>query len=161
MHLQIKSVVVAGGSGAGARNAQEGAEGVTIAAPGRLVRLLELVEDYNLVRASGSGIETGGEFSFSVETTEENDYQDHQAVLDRILPEFPRSRIVELQEADVPHDRGALRAYLTGFAEQNLLIDEISIGVPSSSSGTTQQAVTIPVQVSVIQPVDYTPRGTR
>ena len=82
MHLQIKSVVVAGSGGTGARNADEGAEGITIARPGRLLRLLDiLAEDrrggadgrdgFSLVRAAGAAIETGGEFSFSVETTED------------------------------------------------------------------------------------------
>ncbi len=172
MHLQIKSVVSAGNGSTGARNADEGVEGVTIARPGRLLRLLDiLAEDrqgrddnragFSLVRAAGTAIETGGEFSFSVDTTEENDYADHQAALDRILPEFPRSRIVEMKEGDVPHVKGALRAFLQDFATENLLIDEISLGVsdcppPDASDGT----ITVPVQVSAIQALDYTPPGS-
>jgi hypothetical protein len=140
MHLQIKSVVAAGINGPGARHSDEGASGITVARPGKLLRLLDiLAEDrrgggddrdgFSLTRAGGSAIETGGEFAFSVVTTEETDWEDHQAALARILPEFPRSRIVEMKEADVPHVKGALREYLQGFADDNLLIDEISIGV--------------------------------
>lgn len=73
MHLQIKSVVVAGSGGTGARNADEGSEGITIARPGRLLRLLDiLAEDrsegdhalgFSLTRAGGKAIETGASSS--------------------------------------------------------------------------------------------------
>ena len=173
MHLQIKSVVVAGSGNTGARGAGEGTEGITIARPGRLLRLLDiLAEDrrggnydrdgFSLVRAAGTAIETGGEFSFSVETSEENDYADHQAALDRILPEFPHSRIVEMRETELDHHKGSLRAYLQGFADDNLLIDEISIAVSDCPDpGTSGGTIKVPIQVSAIQALDYTPPRAR
>ena len=78
MHLQIKSVVVAGSAARG-RNADEGAEGITIARPGRLLRLLDILAEDRRGRGrprrvqlvgGGSRDRDGGEFSFSVETTE-------------------------------------------------------------------------------------------
>lgn len=164
MHLQIRSTVTKAGSGHGARNADEGAEGVTIARPGRLLRLLDiLAEDhsldgrgdgrrgFSLASAAGSGIETTGQFIFSVMTDEENDYKDHQAALDRIRPEFPASEIVERQHESLPHRAGSLRDYLAKFAEHDLLIDEIVVGVATCPSGGSEEDVSVPVQIHALQ----------
>jgi hypothetical protein len=164
MHLQIRSTVTKAGSGAGARNADEGAGGVTIARPGRLLRLLDiLAEDhsldgrgdglpgFSLASAAGSGIETTGQFIFSVVTDEDNDAKDHQAALDRIKPEFPASEIVERMHADLPHRAGALRDYVAKFAEDDLLIDEIVIGVATLPTGGTEEDIHVPLQVHALQ----------
>ena len=111
MHLQIRSKVVKGANPPGTMSIREGAEGVTIIRPGRLLRLLDLLAEdqtdkarypdgdglpsFSLIAAAGSGIETTGEFAFVVYTAsddEDDETKQQYAARDRIRAEFPRDR---------------------------------------------------------------------
>jgi hypothetical protein len=162
MHLQIKSVLTESGGGSiGAMLRDDAGPGVTVVRAGRLRRLLEiLAEDrtsdpddghaaFNLIAASGSGIETTGEFGFSVSASEDHDAdeEEHKAALKRVKREFPRSRIVHRMHKDVPHREGALLEWVTELAEQGLIVDEVVIGVAHVENGQTM----VPVAVNTIR----------
>ena len=171
MHLQIRSTLPASGgsNGPGAMNIRETSPGVTLATPGRLVRLLELLAEdrsndpsdrhggFNLVAAAGSGIETTGTFIFAVAAASHDaEEEEYRCALARILGEFPDSRIVERQHGDLHHREGALRDYIRTFSDQGLLIDEIVVGVADCRSDEHDKdhgaeiECRVPVQVSVI-----------
>lgn len=164
MHLQIRSRVVTGTKPPGAMSIREGAEGVTIIQPGRLLRLLDLLaqdqtEDgdghgpFSLVAAAGSNIETTGEFLFVVAAeSDEVEEQEQAAAIARILPEFPDTKIVSRDHEHLGHHAGALRDYVAKFAGDGQLIDEIVVGVADCSGADGE--ITVPVQVHALKPID-------
>lgn len=67
-----------------------------------------------------------------------------------------------MNEADLEHRKGSLREYLQKFADADLLIDEISIAVSNCPDPeTTDGVITVPIQVSAIQALGYTPPTAR
>jgi hypothetical protein len=164
MHLQIRSKVPSGQNGPGAMSITEGAEGVSVVQPGRLLKLLDLLAEdqrsrgdrhgpFSLRAASGTNIETTGRFVFSVVAPDDDDEAEeaeHHAALKRIQGEFPDSKIVHRAHAHLEHRAGALRDYVAEFAGRGELIDEIVIGVSDTDGGKT----TVPVQVHALKTID-------
>ena len=165
MHLQIRSKVTKGSNPPGTMSIREGAEGVTVIQPGRLLRLLDLLAEdqtqdgdghgpFSLVAAAGAGIETTGEFLFVVAAESDDvEEQEQAAARDRIKPEFPETEIVSRDHEHLPHRAGALRDYVAKFAGAGLLIDEIVVGVSDCGHGHDDE-VTVPVQVHALKPID-------
>ena len=172
MHLQIRSKVVTGTNPPGTMSIREGAEGVTVIQPGRLLRLLDLLAQdqtdktqypdgdglpsFSLIAAAGSGIETTGEFAFVVYTPSDDEKEEEKqqnAARDRIRREFPATEVVPRDHEDVPHRAGALRDYIAKFADDGLLIDEIVVGVADCTKGTGGE-ISVPVQVHALRPID-------
>jgi hypothetical protein len=165
MHLQIRSRVVSGSNPPGAMSVREGADGVTVIQPGRLLRLLELLAQdqresgdgygpFSLIAAAGSNIETTGEFAFVVAAeSHEQEEEQHKAALARIRPEFPDSDIHHRDYEDLPHKAGSLYNFIAKYSNANLLIDEIIVGVSNCSDGTKGE-VTVPVQVHALRMID-------
>jgi hypothetical protein len=166
MHLQIRSVVTSDSGGPGAMSAIEGAEGISIVQPGRLLKLLDLLArdereidggdghgPFNVRAASGQGIETTGVFAFSLwAASEEEEEPETEAAFERIRHDFPESRVVERQHEHLPDQPGALRDYVATFAEAGLLIDEIAIGV--ADCATDGGEVTVPVQIHALRAIE-------
>jgi hypothetical protein len=150
MHQQVRVMLakpssVADGSGAMAavpveidpREVDEGA----------LVRLLDLLagEGFNLRFAGGCGIETGGEFVFSVDDDGNEDNATRAAAL--LADKGYRDvRVVEPFMCEVEDKKGALRDCLVKLASDGRRVDEVLVGTPSKGGQ-------IPIQITTIRSV--------
>lgn len=164
MHLQIKTKVSASGSnGPGAQSIGDDGPGITVARPGRLLALLDLLAEdqraegdghdaFNLVMAGGSAIETTGTFVFAVEGDLEHEQAEHDAAVRRIQNDFPRSRVVEQIGRRLQHREGALAEFVREITAAGLLIDEIFVGVAGPDPGGSGE-ITVPVQVHTIRAI--------
>jgi hypothetical protein len=119
---------------------------------GALLDLLELLADkgYNLRMAGGSGIETGGEFTFAIEDDgDENRASECAAMLAR--EGYRHVRVVEPFMCEVEDRVGALRDCLKELRSAGRQIDEIFVGTPRKGL--------VPVQITTLVSVAEKKRG--
>jgi hypothetical protein len=115
---------------------------------GALIHILDLVakHGYNLRMAGGSGIETGGEFTFAVDDEGKEDRA--QQCAEMLMAEgYTQVRVVEPFMCEVEDRVGALRDCLKELREAGRQIDEIFVGTPRKGR--------VPIHVTTIVSVGH------
>jgi hypothetical protein len=141
MHLQVRAMMTAG-----FMTADEGGspEATTVATPGALIRLLQLLADnkVNLKTAGGSRIEAGGQFVFALDDDDDQEAPARAAQLINDDGEW-RAWVVEPFHCHTNDEPGGLLACLQKVEEAGLVVDEIFVGTPEADGSIPLQITTI------------------
>jgi hypothetical protein len=141
MHMQVRAMKNAGFS-----TADEGdrPEATTVATPGTLIRLLQLLADngVNLKTAGGSRIEAAGQFVFALDDDDDPEAPSRAAQLINDDGEW-QAWVVEPFHCHTKDQPGGLLGCLQKIEAAGLVVDEIFVGTPEADGSIPLQITTI------------------